>query len=634
MKKLNLISLIIAVLISLSVNAGEYHVAVTGSDSNDGSSSAPFKTINHAARIALPGDIITVHAGTYREWINPVRGGESDSKRIVYQAAAGEIVAIKGSEVITGWKKEKGSEVWKVTIPNSFFGDYNPYQDSIYGDWFDGKGRMHHTGEVFLNGKSLYEKETLSKVQNPVPFEATLDKEGSTYTWYCESDASNTTIWANFHKFNPNKELVEITTRRTIFYPDKPGVNYLTIRGFHICQAATQWGAPTAEQIGMISTHWNKGWIIENNKISDSKCSGITLGKERGTGHNVWLSDMSLDGSLHYIETTFRTLRNGWSRENIGSHIVRNNEIYNCEQTGMCGSMGAAFSTIENNHIHHIWAKRQFTGAEIGGIKFHAAIDTRIIHNRIHDTGRGIWLDWMAQGTRVSCNLMYRNDLEDLFMEVNHGPTLVDNNLFLSDVAIITQSQGGAVEHNIIAGMIRMWPEPNRYTPYHLPHSTEVAGISTIFSGDYRFHNNIFLGIGPMPTKRDPLYKYGLEGFNTAVLQVWIGGNVYYNMAVPYKDEKNSYRNQNFKPSVEIAEEGDNVYLTYTLDGKSGDAKTQFITTALLGTAKMPKEGFENPDGTPLKIDRDFLGQKRSETAPSAGPIENPGSGAVKMKVW
>jgi len=622
-------------ILSTSVsNATEFHVAANGNNNNDGSAAAPFKTINHAAQIAQPGDIITVHAGTYREWINPARGGESDSKRIVYQAAAGEIVAIKGSEVITGWKKEKGSEVWKVTIPNSFFGDYNPYQDSIYGDWFDGKGRMHHTGEVFLNGKSLYEKETLSKVQNPVPFEATLDKEGSTYTWYCERDASNTTIWANFHKFNPNKELVEITTRRTIFYPDKPGVNYLTIRGFHICQAATQWGAPTAEQIGMISTHWNKGWIIENNKISDSKCSGITLGKERGTGHNVWLSDMSLDGSLHYIETTFRTLRNGWSRENIGSHIVRNNEIYNCEQTGMCGSMGAAFSTIENNHIHHIWAKRQFTGAEIGGIKFHAAIDTRIIHNRIHDTGRGIWLDWMAQGTRVSCNLMYRNDLEDLFMEVNHGPTLVDNNLFLSDVAIITQSQGGAVVHNIIAGMIRMWPEPNRYTPYHLPHSTEVAGISTIFSGDYRFYNNIFLGTGPMPTKRDPLYKYGLDGFNTVVLEVWIAGNVHYNMAVPYKDEKNSYRNQNFKPSVEIAEEGDNVYLTYTLDGKSGEAKTQFITTGLLGNAKMPKEGFENPDGTPLKIDRDFLGQKRSETAPSAGAIENPGSGAVKMKVW
>jgi hypothetical protein len=91
--------------------------------------------------------------------------------------------------------------------------------------------------------------------------------------------------------------------------------------------------------------------------------------------------------------------------------------------------MGAAFSVIENNHIYNIWTKRQFSGAEIGGIKFHAAIDTKIEKNRIHDTGRGLWLDWMAQGTRVSKNLMYNNDLEDLFMEVNHGPTLVDNNL-------------------------------------------------------------------------------------------------------------------------------------------------------------------------------------------------------------
>ena len=29
-------------------------------------------------------------------------------------------------------------------------------------------------------------------------------------------------------------------------------VNYITIRGFHMSQAATQWAAPTAEQIGLI----------------------------------------------------------------------------------------------------------------------------------------------------------------------------------------------------------------------------------------------------------------------------------------------------------------------------------------------------------------------------------------------
>ncbi len=611
----------------------EYHVAVTGSNDNDGSAMAPFKTINFAAGLAQPGDVITVHSGTYREWINPVRGGESDTKRIVYQAAPGEEVFIKGSEVITGWKKVKEG-VWKVTLPDTFFGNYNPYRDSIYGDWFNNHGRIHHTGEVFLNGKSLYEKEKPEKVYNPEPFENTKDKEGSTYTWYCESTGAGITILANFHKFNPNRELVEISVRKTCFYPEKPGINYLTLRGFHISQAATQWAAPTAEQIGMISTNWNKGWIIENNIISDSKCSGITLGKERSTGHNVWLADQSIDGSLHYIEVTFRTLRNGWSKENIGSHIVRNNEIFNCEQTGMCGSMGAAFSVIENNHIYNIWTKRQFDGAEIAGIKFHAAIDTKIEHNRIHDTGRGIWLDWMAQGTRVSKNLLYNNDLEDLFMEVNHGPTLVDNNLLLSEVGIVTQSEGGAVVHNLIAGQICMWPEPNRYTPYHLPHSTAVAGLSTILSGDYRCLNNIFLGLGPEENKRDSRYHYGLVGFESAVWPVMINGNIYYNKALPYKDESEFIKDSGFRPLLAVTEEGKNVYLSFSLDSRGTDVKTRLVTTAMLGKAKMPREAFENPDGTPLKIDTDYQGNKRSESNPSVGPFENPGKGLLKIKVW
>jgi hypothetical protein len=613
--------------------AKEYHVSVNGSNSYDGIASRPFKTINFAAQIAQPGDVITVHAGTYREWINPVRGGESDSKRIIYQASAGEKVEIKGSEIITGWKKEKNG-VWKVIVPNSFFGNYNPYQDSIYGDWFTGYGRIHHTGEVFLNGKSLYEKASFEEVLYPVPFEKALDKDGSTYTWFCESDSVNTIIWANFHKFNPNRELVEISTRRTCFYPEKPGINFITIRGFDISQAATQWGAPTAEQIGMISTNWNKGWIIENNVIHDSKCSGITLGKERSTGHNVWSADRSLDGSLHYIEVTFRTLRNGWSKEKIGSHIVRNNEIFNCEQTGMCGSMGAAFSVIENNHIHDIWTKRQFSGAEIAGIKFHAAIDTKIEKNQIHSVGRGIWLDWMAQGARVTKNLIYDNDLEDLFMEVNHGPILVDNNLLLSPVGIVTQSQGCAIIHNLIVGMLCMWPEPGRFTPYHLPHSTEIAGLSTIFSGDDRYYNNIFMGYSKEETKRDARYNYGLTGYNNAILAVGIDGNVYYNKARHFNKEVNYVENSDFKPGVEVSREGEDVFIQFDSDGKASEIKTLLITTEMLGKAKMPKEGYENPDGSPLRLDIDYNGKKRSEANPSAGPFENPGVGSIRMKVW
>ncbi len=84
--------------------ATEYHVATAGLDSNPGTRSKPFKTISAAAAIAQPGDVVTVHEGVYRERINPPREGTSDKKRIVYQAAAGEKVVIKGSEVVKGWK--------------------------------------------------------------------------------------------------------------------------------------------------------------------------------------------------------------------------------------------------------------------------------------------------------------------------------------------------------------------------------------------------------------------------------------------------------------------------------------------------------------------------------------------------
>lgn len=614
----------------VAMQAKEYHVSIKGNDANEGTEKAPFRTIGKAAEYAFPGDIITVHAGTYREWVNPPRGGESDDKRIVYRAAPGEKVEIKGSERITNWTKEKNG-VWKVTIPNTFFGDYNPYIDLIYGDWFEGMGREHHTGEVFLNNKSLYEKETLDKVLPPVPNEKSKDKEGSTYTWYCENDGVNTTIWANFHTYDPNKELVEISTRPTCFYPEKPGIDYLTIQGFHISQAATQWGAPTAEQIGMIATHWNKGWIIENNIISNSKCSGITLGKERKTGHNVWLNDTSLDGSLHYIEVTFNTIRNGWNKENIGSHIVRNNEISHCEQTGICGSMGAAFSLIENNHIHDIWVKRQFTGAEIGGIKFHAAVDTRIIHNCIHNAGRALWLDWMTQGTRVSGNLFYDNDMEDLFLEVNHGPFLVDNNIFASRRSILEQSQGGAYVHNLIAGDIYRYVEHGRYTPYFLPHSTEVAGLSIIPGGDDRYINNLFATVLPA-NEKDSKRKYGLADYNKTVYPMMVDGNVYYNGALPFGGEKNKVVLPDFKPDVKVEETADGVYLSLSVQGLDG-LQTSRVTTERLGKAKLPRQAYEQPDGSPIDIATDYLGNARSNQ-PKPGPLESIKDGTIRIKVW
>ena len=79
-----------------------------------------------------------------------------------------------------------------------------------------------------------------------------------------------------------------------------------------------------------------------------------------------------------YVKTIDRALNNGWNKETIGHHVVRNNTISHCEQAGIVGSLGAAFSTVTGNTIHDIHVRRLFTGAEMAGIKFHAAIDTTI----------------------------------------------------------------------------------------------------------------------------------------------------------------------------------------------------------------------------------------------------------------
>ena len=76
-------------------------------------------------------------------------------------------MVIKGSERIQGWENVEGT-VWKVVIPNSFFGDYNPYKEILKGDWFMYKpGVFRHPGEVYLNGVSFYEADSLDEVKIP-----------------------------------------------------------------------------------------------------------------------------------------------------------------------------------------------------------------------------------------------------------------------------------------------------------------------------------------------------------------------------------------------------------------------------------------------------------------------------------
>ena len=70
------------------VQAEIYHVALRGSDGNPGTAARPFRTLQHAAERAAPGDVVRVGAGTYCEAVLVPRSGEA-GRPIVFEGARG-----------------------------------------------------------------------------------------------------------------------------------------------------------------------------------------------------------------------------------------------------------------------------------------------------------------------------------------------------------------------------------------------------------------------------------------------------------------------------------------------------------------------------------------------------------------
>lgn len=652
--------------------------------SENGSKEYPFQTISEAAKIAVPGDEVMVGPGLYREYVDPVNAGTPEA-RIVYRSIEKGAAIISGAEQVKNWKPY-GENVWTARIPNGLFGTYNPYTTLVRGDWFIAT-YIAHTGEVYLNGKSMYEVTELDKVVHPVVYKKSWDPDFTIYTWYTEQDeaTNETVLYANFQGKDPNVENVEINVRENCFYPSKEGVGYITLSGFTVKQAATQWAPPTAYQEGMVGPHWSKGWIIEDCEISDSKCSGISLGKyKQPNNDNKWLNWKYKNGTQTERDCICQAQREGWTKERIGSHIIRRCNIHDCGQTGIVGHLGGVFSIIEDNHIHHINNKQNLAGAEIGGIKMHAAIDVIIRRNHFHHCTRGLWLDWQAQGTRVTQNLFHDNTLpfdtnantdnldgtgEDIFIEVSHGPTLVDNNIMLSDYSMKLATQGVAVVHNLIAGSFTAVgrgtdngsgeiPSP-RYTPYHVPHRTEVDGFMTILHGDDRFYNNIFVqkpirpgmqeihevvkdsewtdgnlitgtvSFSGYPSEEE--FKKMFEGYcgmGSTIerdiyyrkLPVWLGGNVYFNGAKPADQETDAIVDTEHTVKLELKEENGTWHLDTDLYEYLPKTACAMISTETLGMAFEPEEKFENPDGTPIVFQYDYFGA-RQEINPLPGPF-------------
>ena len=246
----------------------------------------------------------------------------------------------------------------------------------------------------------------------------------------------------------------------------------------------------------------------------------------------------------------------------------------------------------------------------------------------------------------------------------------MDNNLLLSNCACRLSTQGTAFVHNLIAGSFTWVGDgtdnggkrfaTNRYTPYHVPHRTEIAGFMTILHGDNRFYNNIFV----QQEIREDLAEYakkmnlekqftfvcgtsGFDGYPTAEkyfaqftdevchdrscrdlfydhLPVYTGGNVFFNGAKACDSEVN-YKEEAHPVSLKVVEKEGAYQIETNLYEYLPKFETPFISTETLGEAFEPEQKFENPDGSQIFFDKDYFGTHRG-IHPLCGPFENPES--------
>lgn len=572
--------LCLSVLFVLSpwLRAREIHISKAGSDTAAGTADNPYLTIGKAAEVAQPGDTVVVHEGTYREWVRPKRGGTSDDKRITYRAAPGETVIVKGSEHITDWERDS-DHIWHVELPNAFFGDYNPYALQVSGPWLN-YGQWHHRGDVYLDGKALFEKRDLEEVR------------GSPLSWWCQVGDDTTRIVANFGDADPNERVVEINVRESLFMPAVTGLDYITVDGFHFQHAAPNWAPPTIPfQPGAVGPRMGKGWIIENCTVTDSRCVGIILGQSPGA--------------------------DGDDIDTFGAHIVRNNIIRRCGQAGIAGLRGPSRSVISGNLIEDTNYRKEFGGWETAAIKFHLSVDTVIRGNLIRGVFHqiqgafGIWMDFGNQGTRITGNLIYHTEAEAIFLEMDHGPILVDNNIVIGG-GVRSNSENTVFAHNLFVDCPWNYrPDTRRRSQYYTPHTTIVVGRKQGVPANDHFYYNLFVRKGLEGVRETPGfiadYNVFCEGAQKSVFEKQ------HSIVMPLRVD----------PSIDEQPLG--AVVRFTGDEAIREVSGPWVDAELVGVFPTVNQTLEDRDGKPIRVDTDFFGTRRDRPVP--GPLATIRSG-------
>jgi parallel beta-helix repeat protein len=439
------------------------------SDTADGSVDHPLRTINAAAQLAQPGDVITVGAGIYHEWILPARAGDAKAP-IVYRSVPEHGAIVRGTDVLEAhWEAVADARgVFSAPLPQRAFVFFNPFIRPPPPPKAQPEKLAKCDALVFLHDQELTQvttREQLSQTQN---------------SWLSSDDGQQLLVHLEGDKAPP-PGAIEITTRDRIFAPHRRGLSYIQVEGFVFERCATR---PDWPQLGALSTRTGHHWTIRGNIVRYTTGKGIDCGSE------TWGPE-----SMIATEPEDKHVLIG------GHHLVESNVVSDNAQCGIAAwntdNVRIIGNVIRNNGASASADSRSLTDFEAAGLKVHAFRNGLIEGNLVvSNSSFGIWLDNGWENARVTRNVAIGNRGAGIFVELGFGPVLVDHNLcaanrslgspYLGDGIYTHDASGVTIVHNTLLenahyGVEQLVVSERVYWPKRLAEASDETIVGNLF---------------------------------------------------------------------------------------------------------------------------------------------------------
>jgi hypothetical protein len=229
----------------------------------------------------------------------------------------------------------------------------------------------------------------------------------------------------------------------------------------------------------------------------------------------------------------------------------------------------------------------------------------------------GIWMDYANQGIRITGNIIYNTEAANVFLEMNHGPILVDNNILVGQPTR-SNSEATVFAQNLFVDCgYEYSPDIKRRSQFYKPHTTQGVGSKTGTAQDDKWFNNIFIRQGLDQVKKAPGY--------TSDYNIFLEGA-----------KKSSFGDDNsvvdsYVTDFSIKDHPLGTTVTFSINDTPFRLKGPQINAELVGVLPTVGQTIEDRYGHPIAVDTDINGRKF--TRPVAGPLADLKLG-LNTVVW